>query len=60
MSEWILTGTVKLSGVDFFVEAETEEEALRKAAAGEWSRYETDCAETEGWSVQPKTIRPNE
>jgi len=60
MAEFIFRGTVELSGVYFIVEAETLEEARKKASAGEYEDYDTDGAETANWTINPLTGKPND
>ena len=60
LREFIFTGTVEYSGVQFFVRAEDKEGALAKAADGDWWDFETTCAEPVNWKLDPKTIQPND
>ena len=60
MASFICRGTVELRGVDFFIEAATLEEAIAKAEAGQFEDYETACAETFNWTMNSRTVEPNE
>lgn len=59
MGEYIFKGTLDLEGVEFFVEAENEEEALAKAKRGEWASYEISGASSVDCSLDPDTIEEN-
>jgi hypothetical protein len=56
--EWIFRGTVKLSGVCFYVSAHTSQEALEMAMAGD-CHAEFDCAETVDFEIDPKSGEEN-
>jgi len=60
MREFVCTGTMELRGVTFFIEAATEEEAIEKAKAGEWSDYDTNGAESVNWDMRESTLEANE
>lgn len=59
MGEYIFRGTVELSGVDFYVTADTAEEAIQKAKRGEYDDYKTAGAETINWKIDPNTCEDN-
>lgn len=60
MPEYIFTGTVKLDGVTFFIEAENWTEARAKARRGEYDDYEAGgAAETVDTSIDPETCEEN-
>ena len=44
--QYIFTGRLELSGVDFIVEADSEAEAKEKARNGQWENYDSSGAET--------------
>lgn len=58
--EYIFTGSVELRGVQFFVKAKSLDEARQKARGGDYEEYETQCAETVNWEINPKTAKVNE
>lgn len=60
MPEFIFTGTLKLSGVTFFVDAPDVKQAIQRAKAGEYSSYEIDAAETADCKLDPDTCALNE
>lgn len=59
MPEFIFRGTIALSGVDFFITADTPLEAVKKAKAGEYDYYDTAGAETTDWQIDPLTGEDN-
>jgi hypothetical protein len=58
--DWIFTGSVELSGVTFFINDCTEDEARDRAQAGKYDDYDTSGAETVDWNIKAKTIEANE
>lgn len=60
MAVWIFKGSLRLDGVDFFISAETEAEAIAKAKAGEYDEHDEMGATTADWSIDPGTIEPND
>ena len=60
MAIWMATGRIELSGVDFFIEADTLEEAKEKAKRGEYEFYEDNGAEAINWTIKPSTVESNE
>jgi hypothetical protein len=55
---WIARGTLTLGGVDFYVDAETKEEARLKLEEGKFKDYDINSAELVEWS--PGAIELNE
>jgi hypothetical protein len=60
MAQFTFYGTLELNCVCFFVEAADEAEAKAKAAAGQYTQYETLGAEPVNWTLNPKTMELNE
>lgn len=60
MAEYICRGTVELTNVDFFVTAETFEEAKAKLKAGDWDHYDLDGAECLNANPYPSSLEINE
>jgi hypothetical protein len=60
MPEYIFRGRVELDGVDFFISAETPLEAVKKAKAGDYDRYEADGAEMVNCEIDPLTGQDNQ
>jgi hypothetical protein len=60
LHEWLCRGWIKLSGVQFSVSAATEDEARKKAAAGDWDDYDTTVASGEDWKLDEGSIELNE
>ena len=60
MPEYLFQGTVTLSGVDFFVSADDEDEAKAKAQSGEYDSYKTDMASAVDWALTLTTLKLNE
>ena len=58
--QYIARGTIELRGVDFYITAESEEDARAKAKAGEYDSYEDNGAETFNWEINPGTVKENE
>lgn len=48
-----------MRGVDFFIEADSLEDAIRKVAAGEFGFFETDSAEAVDFKINEKTGKEN-
>jgi hypothetical protein len=59
MPEFIARGTIELQGVDFFITAETIEDARRKAAAGEYDHYEDNGASAMSCEIKVSTVEEN-
>lgn len=60
MARFTATGSLRLSGVIFMIDADTEEEAKKKAEAGKFDEYEIEVAEAVDWSISPNTVRADE
>jgi hypothetical protein len=60
MTEYTCRGRVELTDVDFYVTAETIEEAKAKLKAGDWDFYELDRAECVCANPALATITVNE
>lgn len=60
MPEYIFQGTATLSGVDFYVIADSEEEAKAKARVGEHADRDLMCADSTNWDIDPSTCILNE
>lgn len=60
MPEYTCKGTVELTNVDFYVTADTPEEAAEKAKRGDWDFYETDAAECLNATANVRTMKVNE
>jgi len=60
MAEFIFTGTVTLRGVDFYIEADTQEEAAERAKKGDFDKYEAGCFEIVDWDISPENSHSNE
>ena len=60
MASWIFKGSIRLDGVTFYVEAESEEEAREKARAGDYEEYDEMGAETANCEIDAGTIELNE
>lgn len=60
MPEYTCKGMVELTNVDFYVTAESPEEAAKKAACGDWDFYEIDAAECLNAKPNVRTIKVNE
>lgn len=60
MPEYIFQGTVTLSGVDFYVTADSEEEAIAKAKMGEYNNRDTVGADSTDWDIDPNSCVLNE
>lgn len=60
MKEFICTGSIELRGVQFFIKAETLEEAKKKAEEGEFESFDSDGADTTDWHMNPRTVEVNE
>lgn len=53
--EYIAKGTLTLSGVDFFIAADNQEEAEAKARRGEWDYYDISGASSDDCEIgQPE------
>ena len=44
MAEYIVTGSITLTNVQFFVEADSEEDAIKKVNNGHYHEYDTSIA----------------
>ncbi len=60
MPEYIFQGTVTLSGVDFYVIADSEEEAKAKARVGDHDDRDTAGAGSTDWDIDPSSCVLNE
>ena len=60
MPEYIFQGTVTLSGVDFYIIADSEEEAKAKAKNGEYNDRDTVGAGSQDWDIDPNSCALNE
>ena len=60
MQEFIFKGTLSLDGVTFYITAENEAEAESKAMAGEFDDYDTNCAGSTDWKINPASLELNE
>ena len=58
--EYTCRGTLELSGVVFTIKARSLEEAKEKARNGDWEEWAIDSAESINWTLNPKTVEPNE
>lgn len=59
MPEYHFTGTATLRGVDFYINADSLEEAKKMAADGKYEFLEIDAAEKSDFSIDPKTGAEN-
>lgn len=60
MPQFTFHGTLELSGVCFFVNADNEADAKQKAKAGKFEFYEADGADMRNWKLDPATMEENE
>ena len=60
MPEYTCKGVVELTNVDFYITADTPEEAAQKAERGDWDFYEVEQAECLDATPNVRTIRVNE
>lgn len=60
MRQYLMQGRVTLEGVDFFVTANSEQEAFDKVSAGQWHTYEIDAASMVDWTILRSSVEPNE
>ena len=60
MREFIFTGTLELHGVQFFVVAENEAEAMAKAKSADYVSYDTDAAAMVNCTLDTGSLEPNE
>jgi hypothetical protein len=58
--QYIFNGRVELSGVQFIVEAENEDDAKAKAKRGEWEDYDLSGAETVNTDIYVSTCQLDE
>lgn len=49
--EYIFRGKLSLSGVEFYITANSEEEAIAKARDGDWHDYDTLGASSEDCNI---------
>lgn len=60
MTQWVARGKIELHGVDFFIEAETKEEAIAMANAGDFQFYEDHGAQPMNWIIEPDSVKPDD
>ena len=49
--QWILQCRAELSNCTMIIEADTEDEAMEKAQAGDWDDIEYDTSELVDWKI---------
>ncbi len=60
MPQYIFQGTVTLSGVDFYITADSKEEAVEKAKSGEYNDRDMVGADSTDWDIEPNSCVLNE
>jgi len=60
MTTFIFQGSLTRNGVDFFIEADSLEEAKTKARLGKYEDRDDSCADSVDWDIWPETGVANE
>lgn len=60
MAEYQFKGTIQLTGVLFYIEADSLEEAKAKAKRAEYDDCDESCAEAYDWEIIPDTGKMTE
>lgn len=58
--EWIFRGRVTLEGVQFFITADSEDEAIERARKGDFDDRDDGGGESVDWHIDVDSIELNE
>jgi hypothetical protein len=59
MKSYLFEGKVTISGVAFYIDAASEDEARERAERGDYDSYDIGGGSTEDWTIHADTLKEN-